>query len=293
MTRRPSPSCGTAGLSEPRLGALRVALPFGPVDLRWAEWGPAEGAPVVCVHGLTRTGRDFDILARALAEDGRRVICPDIPGRGLSSWLPDGHLYAVPTYLAVLGPLLGGLGRFDWVGTSMGGLIGMALASLPGHGLGRLVLNDVGAEIPAAALAGIGAYLGASPDFADVAALEAHLRVIHAGFGALSPAEWRHLAETSARMTPAGRVALHYDPAIAVPMQGAAPADVVLWPLWEQVSAPVLLLRGEQSPLLSAVTAARMASKPGATLVTIPGCGHAPALMDPEQTGLIRGFLRL
>lgn len=279
-------------MSEPRIGALRVLLPFGPVELRWAEWGPADGAPVVCVHGLTRTGRDFDTLARELAEDGRRVICPDIPGRGLSSWLPDGNLYAVPTYLAVLRPLLQELDSYDWVGTSMGGLIGMGVASVPGNGLRRMVLNDVGAAIPAAALAGIGAYLGSEPEFADVAAVEAHLRAIHAGFGALSPAEWRHLAETSARMTPAGKLVLHYDPAIAVPMRGAPLADVALWPLWETLNLPVLLLRGADSLLLTAETAERMAARPGVTLVTVPGCGHAPALMDPAQTGVIRGFLR-
>lgn len=279
-------------MSEPRIGALRALLPFGPVELRWAEWGPADGAPVVCVHGLTRTGRDFDTLARELAEDGRRVICPDIPGRGLSSWLPDGNLYAVPTYLAALGPLLQGLGSYDWVGTSMGGLIGMGLASIPGNGLRRMVLNDVGAAIPAAALAGIAAYLGTEPEFDSIAAVEAHLRAIHAGFGALSPAEWRHLAETSARMTPNGRVVLHYDPAIAVPTRNAPPGDVALWPLWEALDLPVLLLRGADSPLLTVETAERMAARPGVTLVTIPGCGHAPALMDVAQTGVIRGFLR-
>ena len=279
-------------MSEPRLGALRVSLPFGPVDLRWTEWGPADGAPVVCAHGLTRTGRDFDTLARALTEDGRRVICPDIPGRGLSSWLPDGKLYAVPSYIAALAPLLAGLGRYDWVGTSMGGLIGMGLASLPGHRMGRLVLNDVGAEIPGAALALIGAYLGTSTEFDDLDAVEAHLRRIHASFGALSPGEWRHLAETSARMTPGGRLVLHYDPAIAVPMQAGPPADVQLWPLWDSLDLPVLLMRGAESGLLTAATAARMAEKPGVTLAEIAGCGHAPALMDPAQTGMIRGFLR-
>jgi pimeloyl-ACP methyl ester carboxylesterase len=279
-------------LSEPRLGALRVVLPFGPVDLRWAEWGPADGAPVVCVHGLTRNARDFDTLARELAEDGRRVICPDIPGRGLSSWLPDGNLYAVPTYIAVLRPLLQPLGAFDWVGTSMGGLIGLGLASMPGNGLRRMVLNDIGAAVPAAALVGIGAYLGVEQDFADVPALEAHLRAIHAGFGPLSPGDWRHLAESSARMTPAGRVTLHYDPAIAVPMRRAPSADVVMWPLWDALVLPVLLIRGAESPLLTAETAERMAGKPGVTLFTVAGCGHAPALVDPAQTGLIRGFLR-
>ena len=280
-------------MSEPRTGALRVALPFGPVDLRWAEWGPADGLPVVCVHGLTRTGRDFDVLARALAEDGRRVICPDIPGRGLSSWFPDGNLYAVPNYIAVLAPLLAGLGRFDWVGTSMGGLIGMGLAGLPGNGIRRMVLNDVGAEISAAALAAIGAYVGTQHEFPDIAALEAHLRLIHAGFGSLSPAEWRHLAESSARMTPQGRVVQHYDPAIVAPFQAApAVSDVAMWPLWEALNLPILLLRGAESPLLTAATASRMATKPGVSLQTIPGCGHAPALMEPEQTGMIRGFLR-
>ncbi|MDB5370254.1 MAG: alpha/beta hydrolase [Roseomonas sp.] len=282
---------GTAG--GPRLGALRVALPFGPVDLRWAEWGPVHGMPVVCAHGLTRTGRDFDTLARDLASDGRRVICPDIPGRGLSSWLPDGNLYAVPTYIGTLMPLLAGLGQYDWVGTSMGGLIGMGLASMPGHGPRRMVLNDVGAEIPAAALAQLATYVGIHQDFDDVAALEAHLRVIHAGFGALSPAEWRHLAETSARMTPQGRVALHYDPAIATPLQAPPPAEgVQMWPLWDTLNLPILLLRGAESPLLSAATAARMAAKPNVVLSTIPDCGHAPALMDSVQTGIIRGFLR-
>jgi pimeloyl-ACP methyl ester carboxylesterase len=280
-------------LSEPRSGALRVSLPFGPVDLRWTEWGPADGAPVVCAHGLTRTGRDFDTLARELAADGRRVICPDIPGRGMSSWLPDGHLYAVPSYIGVLMPLLAELGSFDWVGTSMGGLIGMGLASMPNNGLRRMVLNDVGAEIPAAALVQLGTYVGASGDFADIPALEAHLRVIHAGFGTLSPAEWRHLAESSARMTPQGRVVLHYDPDIAVPLRAAPPPEgVQMWPLWNSLNLPVLLLRGADSPLLTATVADRMAAKPGVTLMTIPGCGHAPALMDPAQTGAIRGFLR-
>ena len=131
-----------------------------------------------------------------------------------------------------------------------------------------------------------------STEFDDLDAVEAHLRRIHAGFGALSPAEWRHLAETSARMTPGGRLVLHYDPAIAVPMQAGPPADVQLWPLWDALDLPVLLMRGAESGLLTAATAARMAEKPGVTLAAIPGCGHAPALMDPEQTGMIRGFLR-
>jgi pimeloyl-ACP methyl ester carboxylesterase len=141
---------------------------------------------VVCVHGLTRNGRDFDVLAQALAAQGRRVICPDIPGRGISGWLPAGMLYAVPTYVAVLTPLLAELGEYDWVGTSMGGLIGMGLVSLPFDRLGRMVLNDIGPFIPEAALARIRDYLSHSPPrFANLAAVEAHLRLVHAPFGSL------------------------------------------------------------------------------------------------------------
>ncbi|WP_419896595.1 alpha/beta fold hydrolase [Roseomonas sp. USHLN139] len=292
---------------EPRLGALRVPLPagglaagsllLGAVDVRWVEWGPPDGAPVLCLHGLSRNGRDFDALAGALAAEGRRVLCIDMPGRGLSSWLADPRLYAVPNYVALLQPLLRGLGRpYDLVGTSMGGLIGLGLASLPGQSrrrasLRRLVLNDVGAAIPAAALAHIGAALAGSPDFASLAEVEAHLRRIHAGFGALSDAQWRHLATHSARALPNGRLGLHHDPGIGRAL-GPAVADVALWPLWTALRLPVLLLRGAESPLLTAETAARMAGRPGTTLVTFPGCGHAPALMAAEQIATVAGFLR-
>ncbi|MDQ1079804.1 alpha/beta fold hydrolase [Pseudoroseomonas cervicalis] len=283
---RPSPA------GPPRQGALRVALPGGGVDLRWTEWGPPEGAPVICLHGLTRNGRDFDSLAGALAAEGRRVLCPDMPGRGQSSWLANGALYVVPTYVALMRPLLQGLGRpYDWVGTSMGGLIGLGLASLPGEGPRRLVLNDVGAEIPGTALAAIGEYLAEAPVFDDLAALEAHLRRIHAGFGPLSDAEWRHLARHSARMRADGRLALHHDPAIAQPM-AAGGGDVALWPLWDRLDLPVLLLRGAESPLLTAATAARMAARHGVELVEFEGVGHAPALMDPAQINRVATFLR-
>lgn len=278
---------------SPRFGAFRCPLAPGAATLRWVEWGPAEGPVIVCAHGLTRTGRDFDPLARALAAAGHRVICPDIFGRGQSDWLPDGALYIVPTYVTALLPFLAALGKpYDWVGTSMGGLIGMGLAAVPGAGPRRMVLNDVGPFIPAEALAGIGAYLGQATNFADVAALEAHLRLIHAGFGPLTDAQWRHLAETSARMTPEGMVSQHYDPAIAAPMQAAALPDVDLWALWGHcVQLPMLVLRGEHSPLLTAETAARMAEHPGVRLVTIPDCGHAPSLMTGSQIALVAEFL--
>jgi pimeloyl-ACP methyl ester carboxylesterase len=146
-------------MEYPRTGSMHCPFEGGAVSLRWHEWGPASGKPVVCVHGLTRNGRDFDVLAQALAAQGRRVICPDIPGRGISGWLPAGMFYAVPTYVAVLTPLLAELGDYDWVGTSMGGLIGMGLVSLPFDRLGRMALNDIGPFIPEAALARIRDYL--------------------------------------------------------------------------------------------------------------------------------------
>ncbi|MBB5695715.1 alpha/beta fold hydrolase [Muricoccus pecuniae] len=273
-------------------GAFRCALGPATAVLRWVEWGPPDGMPVVCVHGLTRTGRDFDALAKRLASLGRRVICPDVFGRGNSDWLPDGTLYAVPVYALAFRQFLEALPRpYDWVGTSMGGLIGMAVAGMPEFAPRRMVLNDVGPFLPAAALRRIAAYLSLRPDFTDLDEVETHLRLVHAGFGQLSDETWRQMAETSARRAPGGRLVLHYDPAIAGPMLGGEIADVDLWPVWEAVSPPVLVLRGAESDLLEEGTAARMAERPGVTLATIPGCGHAPGLVDPVQTDLIVDFL--
>ncbi len=277
----------------PRIGAIRVPFQPAPIMLRWHEWGPVDGSPVVCVHGLTRSGRDFDALAAVLAAEGRRVICPDVPGRGISDWLAQGAQYAVPAYVAALSPLLAELGTYDWVGTSMGGLIAMGVATLPGDRMRRLVLNDIGPFVPKASLDRIGTYLSLDPRFANLAALEAHLRVIHAPFGPLDDAQWRHLAATSARVTADGGFRLHYDPAIGDALRGGAGADMDLWAIWEAVAArPVLVLRGATSDLLLPEVAQRMAEAPGVRLETIPDCGHAPALMDADQTGLIADFLR-
>ena len=281
----------------PRQGALRYLLPQGFFTLRWWEWGPeaeeAKGAPVVCVHGLTRTGRDFDALARALAAEGLRVLCPDLPGRGLSDWLPDPALYVPPTYVTALSHLLARLeGPVDWVGTSLGGICGIAVAALPGNPVRRLVLNDIGAHVPKAAIGRIRDDVGQEGSFPDLAAVEAHLRRVHAPFGALSDAEWRHLAETSCRPGEEGGLRLHYDPAIAVPIRAAEPEAMDLSPFWQRVQAPTLLIRGAESDLLLAGTAAEMARRPGVEVVEIPGVGHAPALMDPAQTALVAAFLR-
>lgn len=276
-----------------RRNRLRYLLPQGFFTLTWTEWGPEDGTPVVCVHGLTRTGRDFDVLAAALAGEGRRVLCPDLPGRGDSDRLPDPALYVPATYIAALSHLLSRLeGPVDWVGTSLGGLCGMVVAATPGHPVRRLVLNDVGVHVPKESIARIGDYLAQETDFADLPALEAHLREVHAPFGRLSDAEWHHLAETSARPAAGGRVALHYDPAIAAPFRNGVPAaDMDLSPVWNRVSVPVLLIRGAESDLLTRDTALRMAERPGVELVEIAGCGHAPALMDRDQVGTVAAFL--
>jgi pimeloyl-ACP methyl ester carboxylesterase len=274
-----------------REGAVRWLSPAGFFTLRWWEWGPADGAPVICVHGLTRSGRDFDALGQALGAAGRRVICPDLPGRGASDWLPDPMLYQPPVYVGALSHLLARIdGPVDWVGTSLGGLCGMALAATPGHPIRRLVLNDIGAFIPRDAMARIRDYMGQDRFFPDLASLEAHLRLVHAPFGPLSDAQWRHLAETSARPA-SGGVALHYDPAIARPILSQKPQALDMQALWEKVTIPVLLIRGAQSDLLPADTASAMAEGAHVQFAEIGGAGHAPALMDPAQIALVAEFL--
>lgn len=275
-----------------RHGALRYLLGTAFHTLTWTEWGPEGGAPVVCVHGLTRSGRDFDALAAALAARGRRVLCPDLPGRGASDWLPNPMQYTPPSYVIALTHLLARLdGPVDWVGTSLGGICGMMVAAAPGTPVRRMVLNDIGSRVPAAAAARIAAYVRMSFAFDDLAALEAHLRQVHAPFGPLTDAQWRHLAETGARRLPDGRVAPHYDPAIAKPFETSATGPVDLALVWSAVRVPTLVIRGAESDILEEEVAREMVMRPGVRLVTLPGIGHAPALMDPAQIELIAGFL--
>ncbi len=266
--------------------------------MAYREFGaPDAGRVVICVHGLTRSGRDFDTLAAALAEAGCRVVCPDIVGRGESSWLSDPAGYAFPQYLADMTVLLARLEAeaVDWVGTSMGGLIGMTMAAQSGTPLRRLVLNDVGPFLPKAALARIGAYVGHDPRFANLEAAEAYIRDVHAGFGALADHEWRHLAETSVTAATGegeGALRLRYDPGIGAAFHAAPPGDVDLWAVWDRLTVPTLVLRGADSDLLLPETAAEMARRgPCAELTEIAGCGHAPALMDPAQVARVRDWL--
>ena len=257
--------------------------------LAFVEWGSRENPVVVCVHGLSRQGRDFDVLAQALA-DRYCVVCPDLPGRGRSGWLPDPNLYAVPSYLVALSHLLAMLDRpVAWVGTSLGGLCGMALAAASGTPIRRMVLNDIGPFLPRAALARIAGYVGTIPDFADMAALEAFLRRVHATFGVLTDAQWAAMAQASARLRPDGRPTLHYDPALTVPLLAAPPQDTAVWPVWDAIDVPMLTLRGETSDLLVPETLARMSGK--SAVHTVAGAGHAPALMDARTIGVVRDFL--
>ena len=262
--------------------------------IAYTEWGAPDAArTLVCVHGLTRNGRDFDTIAAAL-EDGYRVICPDIVGRGRSDWLRDGTQYQNPTYLADLVTLLAraGANEVDWLGTSMGGILGMLMASMPGSPIKRLIINDVGPFLPKPALERIAGYTGTAPDFDDIGVLEAYLREVHAPFGDLTDQQWRHMAETSSREVDGGKVALAYDPTIGDNFRAGPLDDVDMWGFWDAIRCPTLVLRGESSDLLLSEHAEEMTRRgPKAELAEITGCGHAPALMDSEQIALIRDWL--
>jgi len=261
----------------------------------YTEWGDPDNPRVlVCVHGLTRNGRDFDDLARALS-DTWRVLCPDVAGRGESEWLADKAQYAYPTYCADMASLIArsGADTVDWVGTSMGGLIGMMLAAQHATPIRRMVLNDVGSFVPRASLERIAKYVGTDPQFAGVSELEAHLRVINGSFGPLTDEQWGHLAEHSARTAADGSVRFKYDPGIALPFKAGPLADVDLTAVWSTVRCPVLIVRGCESDLLLEETAKKMvSSRDGVKLVEFPGIGHAPALMDAAQIRAVSEFLR-
>ena len=217
-----------------------------------------------------------------------------MPGRGHSQWLADPMDYAFPTYLTVLTALIAASAAetVSFVGTSMGGLLGMTLAAQPNTPIARLVINDVGPVLEPAALARIGTYLGNDPAFDSYEAIEAHVRAICAPFGPLTDAQWGHLTRTSVRRDGQGQWRFNYDPGIAVPFRGDA-AVPPLWPLWDAITCPTLVLRGAQSDLLSAATARQMRLRgPRATVLEVPGVGHAPALLDATQVAPVVEFLR-
>jgi pimeloyl-ACP methyl ester carboxylesterase len=274
-----------------REGSVSYLLADGFHRMAYVEWGARDAPPVICVHGLTRQGRDFDRLAAALATDFR-VICPDLPGRGHSGWLSDPQLYQVPAYITALSHLLATLDQpVLWVGTSLGGVCGMVLAAQQDQPIRRMVVNDIGPHIPKAALARIREYMKDPPIFDDLAAVETLLRVIHAPFGIPDDAAWREFATHSVRALPGGKLTLHYDPAIANVIRAQEPEDVNLLPFWSKITIPMLVVRGETSDLLLAETFGEM-QRAGAEGVTVAGAGHAPALMDEHTIATIATFLR-
>jgi len=289
-------------MTEPRLHQLQCISASGLHRMAYWEWGDAHNPRVlVCVHGLSRQGRDFDTLARDLCGD-YRVICPDVVGRGESGRLADPMAYGIPTYLADMVTLVARLDvpQVDWVGTSMGGLIGIALASLPGTPIRRLVLNDVGPVVEPAFVQRLGSYLGVPAFWRTEEEAAAALLAISAGFGPHTPEQWLALTRPQLIADVQDGVAgfmPRYDPAIAVPVRAMTPAiaaagQAMLWQMYDRISAPTLLLRGADSDLLSPATAQAMAERgPRAQLHEFAGVGHAPTLVQPDQRAVVQGFL--
>ena len=284
----------------PALKSVQCISPAGLHRMAYWEWaGPGKGAPVlVCVHGLSRQGRDFDTLAEALSTH-YRVISPDVVGRGQSDWLKNPAFYQVPNYVADMVTLVARLDveQVDWVGTSMGGLIGLGLASLPKSPVRKLVLNDVGPSLCFEALQRIGSYLGQPISFANEAEGADYLWSISKGFGPHTPEQWAALSRPMFKPGPDGRIVLHYDPMIAAPFKAitpemAAAGEAALWAAYDALRCPTLLLRGAESDLLSADTAQAMTERgPRARLQVFEGVGHAPMLIQPEQIRVVREFL--
>jgi len=265
-------------------------------EIHVTEWGEPGAPPVILWHGLARVGRDFDTLARTLAPL-YHVICPDTIGRGLSSWSSNpGQDYQIPTYCAHALGLMDAYGfdRVRWVGSSMGGLIGMALAGTEATAgrIGRLVLNDVGCRLNPVAVERIKAYVTLMPEFDSMARFEAFMRLAYAPFGTLTDTEWRRMVETSVRRKDNGTLVAHYDPAVMAAFAEAPAAVVEVWPLYDAITCPTLLLRGENSDLLEPEVAEAMTRRgPHCQLVTVPGCGHAPMLNTIDQMAVIQAFL--
>ena len=297
-------------MTEPTLNYVSCPDALGSHRMAYWQWGsPANPHVVVCVHGLSRQGRDFDVLARYLCDEVR-VICPDVAGRGQSDWLQDPMAYQIPQYATDMLVLLAHLQQkiplttLDWVGTSMGGLIGMAIAGQPDLPLPvpvhKLVLNDVGPVVEWQAITRIAAYLGKAGQFASVQHAADAMWAISTGFGPHTSEQWLALSRPMLKPVPGatdGAVMLHYDPAIAVPVRAATQASAreaqtLLWQLYDNIRAQTLILRGAQSDLFSHATALAMAERgPRARLIEFEGVGHAPTLVTLDQVTTVGDFL--
>ena len=273
---------------------LSALGPSGFHNIAYREWpGPVAAPTLICVHGLTRNGRDFDVVARALSAH-YRVVCPDMAGRGLSDNLPDSAQYNYGLYLADLAALIARLDveRLDWLGTSMGGVLGMMMAATPGAPIRRLVINDIGAVVAKAGLERIAGYVGLDPKFDTLDALADAMAANFVGSDKLTRAAILGLAEGAARRLPDGRYGLAYDPHIGDAFKAATPQAVDLWGVWERIACPTLVLRGGVSDILPAEVAAAMTRRgPKAKLVEFAGVGHAPWLASPDQIAAVGDFL--
>jgi pimeloyl-ACP methyl ester carboxylesterase len=263
--------------------------------MAYTEWGEPDNPNVlVCVHGLTRNGRDFDDLARAMAAK-YRVVCPDVVGRGRSDWLRDPAGYNFPQYVADMIVLLARLDveSVHWLGTSMGGLIGMFIASQEDSPITRLVLNDIGPVMSAESLSRIGEYVGLAPKFETYEEAENYIRLTSAPFGNLSDAQWRHLTESSLRHASGGQLEMRYDPGIGASFRQALTfQEIDLWPIYDRIRCPTLVVRGADSDLLSRETLRAMAARgPRPRTIEIPAVGHAPMFLDTQQIAIVREFL--
>lgn len=298
--------------------------PHGFHRIAYTDWGDADSArAVICVHGLTRNARDFDWLAGALERDDYRVTCMDVVGRGRSDWLAHKEDYTFRQYQSDAAALIAriterrrpGLSRLlrrrgdttdvasvDWVGTSMGGMIGMLIAAQPNSPIRRLVLNDVGPFIPWAALIRLKGHLGSRTKYASLEEVEKMWREACAQWGPISEEQWKHLTAHSAKQLEDGTYRLTFDPAVGMATAwGWSPDAKVgnrgllgleLWSVWEAITCPVLVLRGAESDVLKADTVARMRDRgPPLEVIELPGIGHAPSLMQPDQIEMIKGFL--
>jgi len=280
----------------PRLESVQCLHPGGLHRMTYAEWGdPGNTDVVVCAHGLSRNGRDFDTLANKLC-DRYRVVCPDVVGRGLSDRLTDYRGYGFPQYVADCITLIARLDvdRIHWVGTSMGGLIGMMIAAMAGNPIERLVINDVGPVIGSAGIARIGAAVGTATEFASFEEGLEHVMRASATFGPHTPEQWHALSEHIVIRQPDGGWRLHYDPRIgdAAREAIAKPVTTDLWLLWDQIRCPTLVLRGAESDLLEQEVAQEMTLRgPKASLITYPGVGHAPTLMQIGQVRDVVAFI--
>ena len=296
-------------MNEPRLRHVQCLDAKGLHRMAYWEWGdPANEHVVVCAHGLSRQGRDFDLVARALVPRVR-VVSVDVVGRGMSDWLVDPMGYVIPTYVADMVTLLARLDAktVDWVGTSMGGLIGIGVAALKARGepnaadvgslLRRLVLNDVGPTIDPAGLARIGAYVGRVQDFASLDEATVYLKSISETFGPHTPAQWRELTRHQFKQNERGRFVPRGDAAIAAPFKAFTPelakmSEALTWAAYDSIAIPTLLVRGAESDLLSKATALAMTQRgPKARLVEFDGVGHAPMFQQPDQVEAVRAFL--